>query len=330
MDVSILKQACCEFRNTFLKIGGIDVFQESITIASACNKVFRKQFLKPNSIGLVPKGGYRKADKLSRKALLWMKYLEMNYPFHIRHAGNGREYRLPELPNLKVDGFCDETMQVFSFNGCFLNGHECLRNRDVPIMGSTSETLESKYNQTVARLDKIVSAGYVCHVMWECEFDKVLKENPALLECDKDEPLILRNSLYGGRTEASKLYYKTDDMTKIKYYDIMSLCPYICKYFKFPIGHPKVNVRNNCANIKEMIRKEGVIKCRMSKQRTISSCITVQISQQADFRPLSHMCRRRNKHGVKHDEREREYVGTWVIDEVRKAVPDGLRDRGNL
>jgi hypothetical protein len=41
MDVSVLKQACCEFRDTFLKIGNIDVFQESITVASACNKVFR-------------------------------------------------------------------------------------------------------------------------------------------------------------------------------------------------------------------------------------------------------------------------------------------------
>jgi hypothetical protein len=55
IDVSILKQACCEFRNLFLKIGGIDIFQEAITIASACNKVFRKKYLKPYSIGLIPK-----------------------------------------------------------------------------------------------------------------------------------------------------------------------------------------------------------------------------------------------------------------------------------
>jgi G:T-mismatch repair DNA endonuclease (very short patch repair protein) len=189
-------------------------------------------------MGLIPKGGYRRADKQSRKALLWMKYLETNYPFHIRYAGNGREYRLPELPNLKVDGFC-ENKEVFSFNGCFYHGYHCLRNRDVPIIGSTSETLEDRYNRTMARLDQIVSAGYVCHVMWECEFDRILKENPALEKCDNDEPIILRNSLYGGRTEATKLYCKTGDKTRIKYFDIMSLYPYICKYFKFPIGHPK-------------------------------------------------------------------------------------------
>jgi G:T-mismatch repair DNA endonuclease (very short patch repair protein) len=66
---------------------------------------------------------------------------------------------------------------VFSFIGCFWHGHHCLRTRDVPVMGTSSETLEVRYNQSLARLDKIVSAGYVCHVMWECEFDKVLKEN---------------------------------------------------------------------------------------------------------------------------------------------------------
>jgi hypothetical protein len=83
MDVSILKQACCEFRKSFLKIGAIDVFQEAVTIASACNKVFRKKYLKPCSIRLIPKGGYRKADKQSRKALLWFKYLETK---HLRNT----------------------------------------------------------------------------------------------------------------------------------------------------------------------------------------------------------------------------------------------------
>jgi G:T-mismatch repair DNA endonuclease (very short patch repair protein) len=215
MDVSILKQACCEFRNTFLKIGNIDVFQESITIASVCNKVFRKNFLKPNSIGLIPKGGYRKADKQSRKALLWMRYLEMNYPIHIRHAGNGREYRLPELPNLKVDGFCEETKEVFSFNGCLWHGHECLPNRDVPIMGTTSETLESRYNQTMARLEKIVSAGYVCHVMWECEFDKILKETPLFRTVTATTRLYYAIAYTGGG-EPKRQSFITRQMTKLE------------------------------------------------------------------------------------------------------------------
>jgi hypothetical protein len=57
-DVTVLRQACQIFRRNFLEIGNIEVFLEAVTIASACNKVFRKRLLKPNKIGLSPSGGY--------------------------------------------------------------------------------------------------------------------------------------------------------------------------------------------------------------------------------------------------------------------------------
>jgi len=56
-DVTVLRQACRLFRHEFTEIGNMDVFQESITTASACNKVLRKRFLKPDTIGLIPRGG---------------------------------------------------------------------------------------------------------------------------------------------------------------------------------------------------------------------------------------------------------------------------------
>ena len=57
-DVTVLRQACRVFRREFLQISNIDVSLEAITIAALCNKVLRKRFLKPNTIGLNPKGGY--------------------------------------------------------------------------------------------------------------------------------------------------------------------------------------------------------------------------------------------------------------------------------
>ena len=44
---------------------------------------------------------------------------EMN---NIDHDGNGREVHLPVVPNLKVDGYCAETMEVFEYLGCFWHG----------------------------------------------------------------------------------------------------------------------------------------------------------------------------------------------------------------
>ena len=78
------------FRREFAQIGNIDVFQESITIASACNKVLRKRFLQPDTIGLIPKGGYTANRKQSKKALMWLVHRETD-GCTILHGRYGRE-----------------------------------------------------------------------------------------------------------------------------------------------------------------------------------------------------------------------------------------------
>jgi len=44
------------------------MFFKAITIASACNKVLRKRFLKPYTIGLIPTGRYSGNVNYSRKS----------------------------------------------------------------------------------------------------------------------------------------------------------------------------------------------------------------------------------------------------------------------
>jgi hypothetical protein len=43
--VTVLRDVCRIFRRHFLQIGNVEVFLESMAIASAHNKVFRKKFL---------------------------------------------------------------------------------------------------------------------------------------------------------------------------------------------------------------------------------------------------------------------------------------------
>ena len=64
------------FSRKFLQVGNIDVFHESVTIASACNKVLRRLFLKPDTIGLIPTGGYSGNVNYSKKAMMWLVYRE--------------------------------------------------------------------------------------------------------------------------------------------------------------------------------------------------------------------------------------------------------------
>ena len=114
-DVTVLRHGCQVFRRNILQVGNINVFHKSVTIASACNKVLRKFFLKPDSIGLIHTGGYSGNVNYSKKALMWLVYREQLEGCRIMHSRNGREYRLPAFPLLSVDGFCKETNTVYEF-----------------------------------------------------------------------------------------------------------------------------------------------------------------------------------------------------------------------
>ena len=152
-DVGVLREACRVLRREFINIGNIDVFLESVNIASACNKVLRKQFLKPNSIGIISPGGYTGKVNYSNKAIMWLLYREQTDGCTIIHTRNGREYRPPELPRQSVDRFCAETRNFYEFFGCLSDGHNRLPFRKVTILGG--DNLAVRYEQTKARLQPL-------------------------------------------------------------------------------------------------------------------------------------------------------------------------------
>jgi len=90
-DVNILKQACCAFRNLFFKFVKMDPFRQAITISSICNKVFRTMFLKPDSVGIFPRGGYHTGDRQSVEALQSLAYIGRTSN-SVSHAGNGGKF----------------------------------------------------------------------------------------------------------------------------------------------------------------------------------------------------------------------------------------------
>ena len=71
-DVKVLRHVYCAFRSLFLKLVKMDPFRQAITISSICNKVFRTMFLKPDSVGIIPKAGYGMGDRQSVEALQWL------------------------------------------------------------------------------------------------------------------------------------------------------------------------------------------------------------------------------------------------------------------
>jgi len=107
------------FRCVFKQIGHIDVFVESNTIASACNKVLRKRFLKPDKIGFIPAGGYSCNNRYSKKALIWLLHTEVPDRMQIVHCHKRHEYRRSKLPRLSVDDYCPETNTLYVLFRCF-------------------------------------------------------------------------------------------------------------------------------------------------------------------------------------------------------------------
>ena len=131
----------------------MDLFRQAITKPSICNKVFRNLFLNPDTLAIIPRWDYRMGDRQSVESLYWLAYVGRTRN-NVTWAGNGREVYLARIPNMKIDRYCWETNDVFEYLGC-----PCMPNRHKPT-GNTEETLLSRYEEIMARLQKIRDAGY--------------------------------------------------------------------------------------------------------------------------------------------------------------------------
>ena len=96
-------------------------------------------------------------------------------------------------------------IQFMSFTGVIC---ACQPFRDV--IATNEDTLDDRYEQTMARLEKITRAVYQFKVQCYCEFDYAGLQTPELLAhltvCQI--PLCTRDTRYGSRTEAIRLHFK--------------------------------------------------------------------------------------------------------------------------
>ena len=72
----------------------LPLFEHCITIASACNLVFRTNYLDPESLAIIPSHGYRSQHNQSNKAVKWLKYMCTRENNQIQHALNAGEMQI--------------------------------------------------------------------------------------------------------------------------------------------------------------------------------------------------------------------------------------------
>ena len=117
-DVDILRRCCLEFRELFYEITDIVPFT-ALTIAAACHKVYRSNYLPKDTIAVIPPIVYSPINKHSLSALKWISYTAEKEEIDIQHARNGGEKRVGKY---FLDGYHEETHTAFEFHGYFWHG----------------------------------------------------------------------------------------------------------------------------------------------------------------------------------------------------------------
>ncbi|XP_072385963.1 uncharacterized protein [Diabrotica undecimpunctata] len=174
------------------------------------------------------------------------------------------------------------------------------------------------------------SQGYEVVEMWECTFRKII--TPEIASYTENHylmmtlPLNPRDALYGGRTGNTVEYFTCSKNEKIKYVDVCSLYPFICKYGKFPIGHPKkIYVGEKC-NAVDITELSGLIKCKVLPPTTLYHPV---LPAKMNSKCMFVLCRKCGEDFVQteceHSDEERALTGTWVIEEVVKALTKGYK-----
>ncbi|VDI13173.1 Hypothetical predicted protein [Mytilus galloprovincialis] len=329
-DVDILRRCCLKFRRLFMAMttidsnkDGIDPFEKCITIASACNLVFRKNFLRPETIGIIPAQGYNPEEKHSIKALKWLRYVSKSKGIHIQHARNGGEKCIGDY---RVDGYHkseDGEEIVFEYHGCFWHGcSKCYSKQTVNTVNKMS--MADLHQRTLEKKNYLENQGYEYISKWECDFDKEIIENIDIKtfvdSVNYVTPLEPRNAFSGGRTEAFKLYHEAKDGEQIKYYDVTSLYPFINKTGKVVLGHPTIITEN----FDDISKYEGLIKCCVQPPRGLHiPVLPAKINNKLMFSLCRTCTELQQTTTCLHTNTERAITGTWVTDELKMAINKG-------
>lgn len=261
--------------------------------------------------------------KKLKKAELWLKFISNKQNIYIRHAKNGGEFKVGEY---FLDGICEENKTIYEFHGCLWHGcQKCYSSNTWNKI--KQKTMGSIFESHCKRIKFIKQAlsSYKLVEIWECDFDSKIKNDIEYQRFIKSNPvsipLIPRDALYGGRTNALKLYHKCVLNQKTKYIDYTSLYPYSQKYGKYPIGHPQI-ITENFNNFNEYF---GLIKCKIIPPRNLYiPVLPARINNKLVF-TLCYQCALEKLDKCSHTDNERAIEGTWVTLEVQKAIEKGYK-----
>ncbi|KAK3753686.1 hypothetical protein QZH41_013132, partial [Actinostola sp. cb2023] len=324
-DVILLKRGVMEARRIFLDVTGFDPFVKCITLASACMWSYRYRFMPPNSIGIIPQGGYTPNDIQSLKAKKWLWRLEQQTPglrLHTCYSVEGETVIL----GAKVDGYDSKTRTVYQFHGCFWHAcSTCFPNAQM-FHPKLRQKMGDVRNATEHRTQRMREWGFKVVEMWEHEWDGMQGDDDTFPEWMKHrEPLNPREGLFGGRTNALKLYFKCPEGSRVDYVDFNSLYPSVMlSGGAYPVDHPTLIRRDFQSPFTE--HYYGLNKVKVLPPRHLYIPVLPTHIQKKLMFVLCRTCAEQLKQTrgrYCHNAEERALVGTWTTPELEKAVSLG-------
>ncbi len=289
-------------------------------------KVREKKFVR-SPIARIPPSGYN--DQYSKVSIEWLEWTARVKHINIQHALNGGEKCLPGT-RYKLDGYCEETNTAYEYHGCLFHGcRKCFSdNREDTRHPLTSQSLDELYALTLKKKAYIERLGmkYVC--IWDHDFQKRKNQNAELKQfvqtLDFSDRLDPRESFYGGRTNASQLYYKVSENEEVKYVDFTSLYPWVNKYCKYPVGHPVI-ITEDFGDMKDYF---GIVKAKILPPRGLYHPVLPYRSNGKLKFPLCRTCAdTENQDPCTCSNEERELTGTWCTPEIQTALRLGYQIR---
>ncbi|KAH7719795.1 hypothetical protein AAVH_12747 [Aphelenchoides avenae] len=217
-DVEILAHAILQFREIFNEQARCDLFVECTTITSGCIQLWRRKYLKDNTVAIVPNNGYGRHDRQSDVALKYLKWFEWAHGVNMQYCNGdfGKKEVHTKMGRKKLDGYIGpKAWDSPGFKRC--NVAACPYCEKLPEeqwpSNSTGKMSSEQLEISQNRIDAIKREGY-----------------------NVIEP---RDGFYGGRVGPMRLYYKPGPDEEIKFFDIVSLYPHVLRNL-FPVGHPEV------------------------------------------------------------------------------------------
>lgn len=352
-DVTLLRLGCLKFMEGIIEIANINPFVECFTLAQLALLIYRKSFMPTNKLGIVPRNNYHSGTIQSKICRKWLAFLNYFQPSSENYFIEP-EVVLKEC-NLHVDGFCEggypfrpknKMGTVFEFSGCYFHGcKKCFQTNPYNLKHATDMAgnklqqkgvfAKQKYYATLSKLDRIKELGYDVVHIWEHEFVDFLKENPKLNEeLSKHEfvnfsNLDARSAIYGGRTEASRVYYKAKPGEKIRFYDFCSLYSFSMLNTKYFIKHPRQILSfKQCErlNIDDLKKMNGLAYREVLPNQNLFFPILPYRSEGKLKFPSCRSCVESLNPVCNHEkESERSLIGTWSIDELKAAFEYGYK-----